>query len=163
MFEIKKNIINKDRFNKINNLVLDDYFPWYFQKEINKVDKTGHGYFTHTLVLDKKINSNYYYDIMPEIINSLNLKSLIRARLNLYPRTLETIKHAYHVDFNFKHKSIVYFLNNNNGKLFFKEPYKEVKAEENKCVIFNGNYLHSSSSCTDKVCRITLNINYDSL
>ena len=161
MFKIKKNILKKDKIKEINNIILNDQFPWYLQKKINSLDKTGYGYFTHSLYLDNKINSRFYEMIIPEIIKSLNIKSLIRARLNLYPTTSKTVKHAYHIDYEFKHISAVYFLNTNNGFLFFKNPLKKVKPENNKCVIFDGNHFHCSSSCTDKSHRITLNLNYE--
>ena len=161
MFKIKKNILKKDKIKEINNIILNDQFPWYLQKKINSLDKTGYGYFTHSLYLDNKINSRFYEMIIPEIIKSLNIKSLIRARLNLYPKTSKTVKHAYHIDYQFKHISAVYFLNTNNGFLFFKNPLKKVKPENNKCVIFDGNHFHCSSSCTDKSHRITLNLNYE--
>ena len=161
MFKIKKNILKKDKIKEINNIILNDQFPWYLQKKINSLDKTGYGYFTHSLYLDNKINSLFYEMIMPEIIKSLNIKSLIRARLNLYPTTSKTVKHAYHIDYQFKHISAVYFLNTNNGFLFFKNPLKKVKPENNKCVVFDGNHFHCSSSCTDKSHRITLNLNYE--
>ena len=161
MFKIKKNILKKDKIKEINNIILNDQFPWYLQKKINSLDKTGYGYFSHSLYLDNKINSRFYEMIIPEIIKSLNIKSLIRARLNLYPTTSKTVKHAYHIDYEFKHISAVYFLNTNNGFLFFKNPLKKVKPENNKCVIFDGNHFHCSSSCTDKSHRITLNLNYE--
>ena len=159
--KIIKNFLDQQNFNNIKNTVIQFYFPWYLQNEINKFDKSGYGYFTHSLFLDSKINSPFYELIMPDIIKSLNIKFLIRARLNLYPKTSKTIKHAYHVDYKFKHMSAVYFINTNNGFLFFKNPSKKVKPESNKCVIFNGEHYHASSSCTDKSNRITLNINYD--
>ena len=161
MFKIKKNVLRKEKIKEINKIVLDNYFPWYLQNKINYLDKTGYGYFTHSLYLDNKINSEFFKIIMPEIINNLNIKSLLRARLNLYPKTSKTIKHAYHVDYKFKHMSTVFFLNTNNGFLFFKNPSKKIKPEINKCVIFNGDHYHCSSSCTDKSNRITLNINYE--
>ena len=35
------------------------------------------------------------------------------------------------------------------------------KDGQNKCVIFDGDQEHRSSSCTDKAFRLTLNINYE--
>ena len=160
MFEVRKNTISKKKLKNFINKISNNYFPWYLQNVINEFDKSGYGYFAHSLFLDRKINSPFYELIMPDLIKSLNIKSLIRARLNLYPKTSKTVKHAYHVDYKFKHTSAVYFINTNNGFLFFKNPSKKVKPEANKCVIFNGAHSHSSSSCTDKTNRITLNINY---
>ena len=159
--EVKNNFLNKKILKVFLDKISNSYFPWYLQNKINDIDKSGYGYFTHSLFLDRQVNSSFYELIMPDIIKSLNIKSLIRARLNLYPRTSESIKHAYHVDYDFKHKAAVYFINSNNGFLFFKNPLKKIKPEANKCVIFDGEHSHSSSSCTDKTNRITLNINYD--
>jgi len=161
MFKIKKNILSKEKYEEINNKIQSKYFPWFTQGYLNSSDETGYGYFTHYLFLDEKINSPYYDLIMPAFNKLFKNKKLLRSRLNLYTKTTETIKHGYHVDYMFKHKSVVYFLNDNNGHLFFKKPNKKIKPEKNKCVIFDGSYEHASSSCTDKPYRITLNVNYE--
>jgi len=161
MFKIKKNVLNKNLFEKINTKIQSKYFPWFTQDYVNAPDESGYGYFTHYLYLNNKINSPFYDLIMPEFLKLFKNKKLLRARLNLYTKTPKTIKHAYHIDYMFKHRSVVYFLNDNDGCLFFKDPYKKIKPEKNKCVIFDGNYEHASSSCTDRPYRITLNINYE--
>ena len=74
---IKRNIIKKEKIKEINKIVLDNYFPWYLQNKINHLDKTGYGYFTHSLYLDNKINSDFFKIIMPEILDNLNIKSLL--------------------------------------------------------------------------------------
>jgi hypothetical protein len=161
MFKIKKNILASKVFEEINVKIQNRTFPWFAQNYVNSSDESGYGYFTHYLFLDEKINSPFYDLIMKPFNKIFNDKKLLRARLNLYTKTPKSIKHGYHVDYMFKHKSIVYFLNDNNGFLYFKNPYKKIKPEKNKGVIFDGDYEHASSSCTDKPFRITLNINYE--
>ena len=154
MIKIKKNILTKSSFKKLNDIMASNYFPWYEKDMINPFDKTGYGYFTHYLYLENKINSAFYEEIIPEFLKKLKVKKLIRARLNLYPKTMKTVEHAYHVDYKFNHTSAVFFVNDNNGYLFLKKPFKKIKPEGNKIVVFDGHHEHASSSCTDRISRI---------
>ena len=161
MIKIKKNFLPEELSLKLENTITSFDFSWFLQKEISHNDKSGYCYFTHNLYENNKVNSSLYQHIMPEFLKILKAKNLIRAKLNLYTRTENIIKHIYHIDYPWKHMTALYFINDNNGPLVFKKPFKEIIPEKNKCVIFNGDQEHKSSSCTDKPFRLTLNINYE--
>ena len=159
MIKIKKNFLSKKYYTDFENYITNDDFPWYVQKEISEGDTSGYCYFTHMLFGNKKIMSNLYNVIMFEFFKKLKIKNLIRAKLNLYTRTEKNVEHIYHVDYDYPHKTALYFINNNNGPLIFKKSNKKIMPEKNKCVIFDGEDFHKSSSCTDSSLRLTLNIN----
>ena len=60
MFEVRKNTISKKKLKNFINKISNNYFPWYLQNVINEFDKSGYGYFAHSLFLDRKINSPFY-------------------------------------------------------------------------------------------------------
>ena len=55
--------------------------------------------------------------------------------------------------------AILYF-DDSNGYTKFEKDNKIVKSEQNKYLEFNASLKHTGSSCTDKLRRIVLNINY---
>ena len=78
---ILKNYSEDEMFN-LSKIIHND-----LNKKENFIQKKKQCIKTTSEILDNKINSHFYEMIMPEIIKSLNIKSLIRARLNLYPKT----------------------------------------------------------------------------
>jgi hypothetical protein len=99
-------------------------------------------------------------DILIEpFLDKLKIKKLIRAKLNLYPRTNKKIIHGFHTDFKYKHNVVLFYFNTNNGQTLFKD--RKITSEENKSIVFDGSLEHSSTTCTDKNYRITLNVNYE--
>ena len=162
MFKIKNNFVSSNLLKKINSLITNENFPWYFQDGITtKKDKKV--YFTHLLYSFNKINSQFYESIMPEFIEKLQIKNLLRVKLNLYTQTHKIIEHHYHTDSsaNEPHTTALFYVNENNGFTIFKKPFKKIKSEKNKCVIFDGSKEHKSTTCTNKLYRSTLNINYE--
>ena len=137
MFKTQKNLISSNLLKQINSLATNKDFPWYFHDGVTtKNDKKC--YFTHILYSFDKINSQFYKNIVPEFIEKLKIKKLLRVKLNLYTQTHKIIGHHYHIDFQKPHTTALFFINENNGFTIFKKPFKKIKSEENKCVIFNG-------------------------
>ena len=90
------NFLSSQEFKKLSNIVLSDYFPWYFND--NKTYK-GDGYyqFTHRLFDgdEKGINSNFYSNFNL-ILHKLNVHNLGRLKLNLNHKTLFRRKFGWH-------------------------------------------------------------------
>ncbi len=157
MFEVKSNFFKKDDFNKMKYIVTHPNFNWFLQTSV--VDKDDCIYFSHLFYNDKEIKSPFYKDIIIPFINKLKIKKLLRSKLNLYPKTHKQIIHGFHTDRTDKHNVILFYFNTNNGQTLFKN--KKIDSKENKVVIFDGSLEHSSTTCTNKNYRITLNINYE--
>ena len=70
------------------------------------------------------------------------MRSLIRSKINCYPRTDKIIQHTLHIDFDYEHKGILYYLNTCDGETRFKGE-KSVKSKENRIVFFDPRkFMH---------------------
>ena len=87
------------------------------------------------------------------------MDAIIRARALLYVNQGKQIVHEKHTDYNFSHKTIVFYLNSNNGYTEFEDGTK-VDSIENRIVFFDGSIPHNSSTCTDQKARAVISINY---
>tara|TARA_R100000700_G_scaffold779_1_gene2086 strand:- start:1172 stop:1660 length:489 start_codon:yes stop_codon:yes gene_type:complete len=162
MSKIIKNFLPKSLLKQIITLITSDSFPWYVHTFVTfENSKEKEIYFTHILYNEDRINSSSYNLILSPFIKKIKFKKLIKAKLNLYPISQKKIEHQWHTDKSYPHKVALFYLNTNNGFTLFKNPYKKIKSESNKCIIFDGLQEHKSTTCTDKKFRLTLNINYE--
>ena len=146
-----------DEFNNLKNIFLSDDFDWCFNSYINTKEDKDKFQFTHFFFENTTVYSRHLHLLKP-ILKKLNCKALIRAKLNLTTQTDKQIIYGYHNDFDNNKTAIMYF-NTTNGKTYFKD-YNSVDCVENRLIKFDSNLKHSGSSCTDKLRRVVLNINY---
>jgi len=150
-------------FKNLQNFVMDSDLSWFFNPVLN----TGHDttdytcYFTHALFNMKKsyIFSEFYHMFGPLFYEKLEIKSLIRMKLNLYSYTETTQKHALHRDYPFPHKGCLFSFNTCNGATHFQDG-TSIDSVENRAILFDAYELHGSTSCSDAKARINLNVNY---
>jgi len=154
------NFISKKELKNINKIIMGKNFPWYFQDQINsKHSKNDTSfYFTHLLYIDNKINSNYY-DLFSPILNKLEIKSLIRIKVNCYPNTQKIIENKPHKDYKYKHKGCIFYFNSCNGYTKLKDDTK-INSIENRVLFFDPSINHQSTTCTNTKARFNMNINY---
>ena len=91
-YKIKDNFLNKADFNALKKIVLSNELAWYWEKDINTepgYDKNSNqSYFVHNLFnaqLDYVYS--YYYKNFTVFWKKLGIKSLMRAKINLYVKT----------------------------------------------------------------------------
>jgi hypothetical protein len=157
-YKVIDNFLEKEEFLKIKNEIIGSEFPWFFNSTVaSKKSKDGF-YFTHTFFKDCHVNSTSYRLLYP-IFNKLNLKSIIRAKANLYTKTQEIIEHDTHKDFSYKHNGFILYINTNNGFTSLKNGEK-IASIENRGLFFDPSLEHNSSTCTDQNGRININLNY---
>ena len=156
MLDIIDNFLDKNIFYKLNNEFLNNNFSWYFQN--GKVfENDGTFQFTHLFYDENKINSDRF-DIIEPFLSLLNVKSLVKVKLNFTPKDAVLKKFEFHTDNNFNCNTAIFYLNSNNGKTIF-ENGEEVNSIENRLVKFNSNIKHTGTSTTDKPYRMVLNVN----
>jgi hypothetical protein len=159
--EYKKidNFLNKEYFNLLNETFLNNMFPWYYQD--NKVNINDNQFqFTHLFYENNKENSPYL-GILNDLFKKIELKTLIRAKLNLTTKRKEIEKFDFHIDTDIKCNTAVLYLNTNNGKTIFEdEKLLSVNSVENRIIIFPSHIKHAGTTHTDTNFRIVLNINY---
>jgi len=155
---IYKNFLNKKDLKKIKEVIMSDYFPWYYNNQINY---KGDGYFqfTYTFMKDQKLNCNKEtWDLIKPILSKIKYKNLKRIKANLVTKTSKIEEQGFHTDQS-KGTTGIFYLDKCNGYTKFKTG-KKVKSEENKYLEFNSSLEHTGSSCTDKKRRVVINFNY---
>jgi len=165
--KIYKNFLDKESFLNIKETLLSYYFPWFLNLKVvsekdlllNSKLKNYDFQFCHIFYIDNKINSQYYNLLFP-LIDKIKPKSLLRIKANLLTKTHKHMEHGYHVDFNDKKITTgVFYLDDSNGYTKFKNG-KKITSKRNRIVIFNSNFFHCGTNCTDKEKRVVININY---
>ena len=162
--EVIDNFLPKEYFDELKKIVMSAGVPWYWTKKINKFHKEGEGdlssYFTHALF---NIRLDYifstYYHHFNQFYNYLNMKALIRMKLNLYPRTGTIEVHAPHIDYDYDHKGCIFSFNTCDGYTKLEDGTK-IQSVENRALLFNPGIEHSSTSTTNAKGRVNININY---
>jgi hypothetical protein len=157
-YKIIDNFLEKEKFLKIKNLMLSANFPWFYNDRVSVEKLKNSFYFTHTFIKEGRVNSDIC-DVIYPIFNKLKLKSVIRAKSNFYPKTTEIEEHEKHIDFKFKHKGCIFYVNTNNGFTRLKNKEK-IESIENRVLLFDSSIEHNSSTCTDQNGRLNININF---
>jgi hypothetical protein len=156
--KVLDNVFDKKYLTSLQNFICNNNnFPWYLVNNISDEKNKDGYYFVHEFYKNDSINSNLFEIIAP-FLEKIKRKSLIRAKANLYPSSEKLIEHGTHIDFTYKHNTLLFYLNTNNGFTRFGD--KKISSVENKAVVFDGSTPHNSTNCTDKNYRITINFNY---
>ena len=159
-YEIIDNFLEKKDFLIIKNTILkNDNFPWYYVPGVAyKNEKKSLFYFVHVFYINHNANSNFFNLLQP-ILSKINPKALIRIKGNFYPKTEKIFEHKKHVDFKFSNKSMLYYINNNDGFTILENKIK-IESKENRALFFDSSFEHNSTTCTNQNGRININFNY---
>jgi hypothetical protein len=152
-------------FKIIQNLLLSDTFPWYYNNRVVNEDEDNDDYFqfTHNFFHDV-CHFSSYFDVISPILEMLSPISLLRIKSNLLTKTEKNIEHGFHVDFpNLKENqhptTAILYINTNNGYTKFEDG-SIIESVENRLVMFNSRLSHTGASCTDEKTRVVINFNY---
>ena len=158
--EVIENYLPHDYFEHLQKSVLSCNFPWLYEAEVANLgeNQSEHFYFTHRIYEEYAPKSSFFQECIP-FFEQLEMNALVRARALLYVNQGKQIVHEKHTDYNFEHKTAVFYLNTNNGYTEFEDGTK-VESVENRIVLFDGSKPHNSSTCTDQKVRVVLSINY---
>tara|TARA_Y100000004_G_scaffold131222_1_gene148040 strand:+ start:291 stop:773 length:483 start_codon:yes stop_codon:yes gene_type:complete len=158
--QVLDNFLEQPYFNKLSELLNSAYFPWYTTKDISNTGQFFDNlyYQTHTFFLNHQIMSDYFSEIKP-LIDKLEVKSLIRAKANLYPVNENLSEHGWHTDFDYENKTALLYINDTDGYTKFKDGTK-VESVANRMLIFNSQKEHLSTNCTNDWARVNINLNY---
>jgi len=89
MYEVIDNFITQDKFIKVKNSILNPEFCWNLTPWVSNLNEnlktTSSYYFTHLFYSGLYVDPNSH--IFIDILNQLEVKSLIRIKANLYPST----------------------------------------------------------------------------
>ena len=157
----KKDFLKKETFLKLKDIIVlsDNTFPFYFNNTVSTINFKSNNdfYFTHTVYKDYRPYSDLF-EIFKPVLQQLNVKSLIRIKINLYTRTEKIHYHDVHKDYPFDHNGCILALNTCNGGTQINK--KLYQYEENQALFFNPSIPHCSTTCTNAQARFNINFNY---
>ena len=93
------------------------------------------------------------------VLTRINSKSLIRMKVNSYPRTEELVHHKDHFDLPYAHKGGILYFNANDGVTVLEDG-TEVESVPNRILLFDSSKPHHSTTTTNANRRVNLNFNY---
>ena len=178
MIEIIDNFLKQEDFDSLtflydeNNFMTNERLDWSVQKNVTIPQKNDNlSMFTHIFYSNTIVNegkgisgighpcSSHVDKIIP-ILEKLNIKSMIRAKANLYPYSGKTLyEHEMHIDYEFPHYAALLSLNTCDGYTKLEDGTK-IESVANRIVIFDASQKHCSTTTTSDFARINININY---
>ena len=90
----------------------------------------------------------------------MDVISLYRVKGNFYPNVGKHSENKPHIDFSFKHKGAIFYINTNNGYTLLNKGKTKIESIENRILFFDSTKTHNSTHCTDDHARVNININY---
>lgn len=156
--KIIDNFLSESAFTHIQQTIFGDTFPWYTTQGVGYEGDLSDKHFAHSLYVQAAPNSEFYPLVMA-ITDKLDMKALLRARVNMYLKGANLISHAKHLDFEFDHKGCILYLNTNNGYTELEDG-TQVQSVANRALFFNPGAFHNSTNCTDELFRANIVINY---
>ena len=165
-YTIKDNFLSDDEFSSIRELLMGDWFPWFYNVgRVNIVD--GDYQLTHTFYRDNLVKSDWF-NYMNPILEKLNLVSLLRIKANLSPRENENVLCEFHQDGSHIRQVqdgdknwfvSIFYINTNDGYTALEDGTK-IKSVENRLLTFPASVSHAGATCTDENVRVLINLNY---
>ena len=159
--KITDDTLNKEYFTMLQGVVMGHNFPWEYQARVANTweNNNEHFYFVHRLYERFSPVSSFMEPLDDYLIKVLNVKSIIRARVLLYPNQGKFIEHDPHVDFEYSHNAALLYFNDNDGYTKMEDGTK-IESIANRNVIFDGSTPHNSTNCTNEKARFVLAVNY---
>jgi len=160
-YELIDDFLPESEFKELENFVYNPNLNLYYQDNISV--RTGEDvwtpFFGHKIYDRDAPLSEIYYPVKDFFISKLDIKSLIRSKLNCYFKTDVLVEHSLHTDFDYQHKGAILSLNTCDGFTILDNKIK-VKSIRNRVLLFDPSIPHKSTSCTDKRSRWNIIVNY---
>jgi hypothetical protein len=173
-YKIIDNALDDAVFKNLSNLICSDTFSWYFNTQVayrtdtveqknnplTELQERYNNMYTHTVFVDNCLNTKESIrDAISPVNKMLNMKCLMRCKINNYGRTPELLHHQDHRDYPFKHKGALFYINDCDG-LTVLEDGTEIKSVANRLLLFDPSKPHHSTTTTNAPRRININLNY---
>ena len=168
-----ENAIEKSELLLLQGNLTSSLVPWAFNHNVAFGEgKMQYGFSTNVFE-DNKVENPSLALLLNPVKNKLGDIDLIRCRVGFifYSGQKENEYHDPHVDFEFKHKTSLFYVTNSDAPTVFyneKYPNKDKKftvkdivyPEANSIITFNGLRYHSSSSPRKPGYRLVVTFNY---
>jgi hypothetical protein len=147
--------------------VFNTEMPLYFQDEVSHfkeddlyIAEDWNWYATHQFYnYDRPMSKQCERIVQVFADRLIDLKSLMRIKLNFYPHTETLREHGQHDDYTFPHHAAIYSLNTCDGFTRLSDGTK-IDSVGNRMLFFDGSTLHNSSTTTNAKGRYNINFNY---
>ena len=162
-FEVIDNYFDKDYFAAMQDIIIKSgKVQWEYIEATAPGDENNLSCMFGAWVYENT-QLHQMYEMFtggPETLwEKFGIKSLIRIKFNLYPRTETLIEHAEHKDYEFKHKGALVYLNDNDGYTKLEDGTC-IESKANRVLFFDASTPHASTNCTDAKARFNINVNY---
>ena len=185
-YKIIDNALPLDVFEWVQDYIMSNAFPWFYQEAIayspeldsnegwsaskkNKdliieplTDEQKHwNFYMSHISYDSNfvLSSQDVWRTLEPIIKLLKSKTLIRIKFNMYPKTPKIIHHKTHIDFSYKHKGALFYVNYNDGVTVLKDG-TEIKSVANRLLLHDSSKPHHSTTTSNEDRRVNINLNY---
>ena len=172
MLNVKKIKVKKKIQDKIENLLLNDHFDWYYNSstDYDPLDKDipDTFQFTHTFLNNERKQKSGYFSYVLELFNELKLgiKKFDRIKANFTTNNNKLKGHQYiHYDYPKKgRKSFLYYVNDSDGDTIFfdnkKNEIERVKPKRGLGLLFDSNIYHAGCNPVNSDKKIVINFIY---
>ena len=159
-YQVHKNFLAIDFFEKIKNLVMNQDFPWR-RRDHMVISNNDPMYFTYSFYNDMTVSSEWYNPYIIPILALLGARAPIQVRANMNINKLFKTS-GWHRDYDFKCETAILYLNDCDGgtDLMINDKIISIKAESNKMLIFDTSILHRGTTSTNEPLRYIINFNY---
>ena len=162
MTSINDNFLDEKDFYPLHSTLFSETFPMYYISKVatEKDNALGSYYMVHTMYEYPKGWLSGYKELLQPLLDRLKVKSLVKVKVNFYPRTDKLLLHGLLRDNDFECKSALLFVNSNDGYTYLKKEDMKVESVANRVLHFNSFFEHHSTTCTNQNLRCTINVNY---
>ena len=164
MHKVIDDFLDKEDFIFVHNLIMNEPFPWFYMDSYRESglekDKTNNFSYHLHMLYDNNVPSSPHFDnILPLIMKKIDVKTLIRVKINSYTKEDKLIEHDLHTDYDYSNNGAIFSINTCDGYTKLEDGTK-IESIENRLVTFNTNVQHTGSTCTDSKERVVINLNY---
>ena len=166
--KIEDDFLDQRQFNKIQEVMMGQEFPWFYNSVIDFKDDVNKFQFVHMIYHNEAPVFESGFNLVVPILDVIEPFSIVKIKANLLTRTPSIVENEFHVDLgNLKEQpkilaqwtTSIFYINTNNGYTKFEDGTK-VESVANRLVTFPANIKHTGTSCTDEKIRVVINFNY---
>ena len=160
-YKVIDNFLPEEDFNLIKNTIYAGDFEWYHFDDIANKDNVIDNYYyqVHLIYNQWRPNSHHYDLFLNKILNKMDIKSLIRVKINLFPNQGKFIEHPMHTDYDWEHKGALLSINSCDGYTKLEDGTK-IDSVANRMLFFDSSKPHCSTNTTNNSRRVNINFNY---
>ena len=164
MHKVIDDFLDKEDFIFVHNLIMNEPFPWFYMDSYRESglekDKTNNfSYYLHMLYDNNVPSSPHFDNILPLIMKKIDVKTLIRVKINSYTKEDKLIEHDLHTDYDYSNNGAVFSINTCDGYTKLEDGTK-INSVANRMLLFDASKPHCSTNTTNQQRRVNINFNY---